>query len=728
MQQMLKTRWIFAFLWLAPLSLATAAPAVFWASDPIAPGETVLVVGDGFGDKPVVQVRRVDDGPGAQNASGVPVQALQVSDQSLKFRLPDGLGTGVYQVRITAGKESTDRLLNKPAVYWAQGDQGTSASPGGWVRVFGRNIGQPPAQTLLTLTLDGDTPQRIAADSATLWDARFRLPRNIRPGRYALRLSNGHGGEAALADAGFLRIAAAESWPEQIFNVHDFGAVGDGRDDTAAVKKALDAAGRAGGVVFFPRGRYQLASALQIPRWVRLRGERRDWVSLFWPDLDAPPEVLMQGSNHFGLENLTLYASNYRHLIASDLQSGAQGAPGHVRIDKVTIRAVRYRGHLNPEQVDQRYRDSLKVASGDTLRLGGENIVITDSDIYGSGRALYLQKPTGAYIARNHFYNGRSGWYCLSGVDGVIFEDNTITGADLAATGGGINTLGNMAYSQNVYFARNTLSLMHGWDREAMTSDGPGGYYYGNVQKASAQALTLAGAPADRAGPPEDWRGAGVFVLLGRGMGQFAQVQDVKSGVVHLDRPWAVAPDQTSVVTIAPIQQNYLFIDNTFTDAGVALQYYGTSVNHIAAGNKSTRTAGFLNIGTWYHHYQPSWYCQFLDNEILEGNVYRGGPNNATLSGEAVIGTFAWQRPPSTAPLALASVLRRNHLHSNAHLEINGGDNPAAPGVRDVVVENNVVENADVGLLMTAGTAKVWEGGNQFSNVSQAVRIQPGKK
>jgi hypothetical protein len=187
-------------------------------------------------------------------------------------------------------------------------------------------------------------------------------------------------------------------------------------------------------------------------------------------------------------------------------------------------------------------------------------------------------------------------------------------------------------------------------------------------------------------------------------------------------------PDASSVLTIAAIQQNYLFIENEFTDAGVALQYYGTSINHIAAGNKSTRTGGFFNMGIWYNHYQPSWYCQFLDNEILEGNVYRSGSNNSLLSGEAIIGTIGGQKPPNTAPLALASILRRNHLHSNAHLEVSGGDNPAAPGVRDVVVEDNVVENAEVGLLMSAGAVKILERGNRFSNVIQAVRIQPGNE
>jgi hypothetical protein len=519
-------------------------------------------------------------------------------------------------------------------------------------------------------------------------------------------------------------VAPAEAWPERQFNVRDFGAVGDGRaDDTAAVQKALEMAGQGGGVVYLPRGRYQLTAAVTIPRGVRLRGERREWVSVFWPDMDAPPEALLRGSNHFGLENLTLYASNYRHLVVGDLEPTAAGEPGHVRIDRVTIRAVRYRGHLQPEQIDQRYREALKLESGDTLRLGGDDIVITDSDIYGSGRALYLQQPRGAYVARNHFYNGRGGWYCLSGVDGVIFEDNAITGADLAATGGGINTLGHMAYSQNVYFARNTLSLMHGWDREAMTSDGPGGYYYGGVQAAGAQALTLTGPPVEQAGPPQRWRGAGVFVLGGRGMGQFAQVRDVQGATVQLDRPWQVAPDATSVLTITPIQQNYLFIDNSFTDAGVAVQLYGTSVNHVVAGNRSTRTAGFLNQGMWYHHYQPSWYCQFLVNDILEGNVYRGGPNNTLLGSEAFIGTRGLQRAPNTAPLALASILRGNHLHADAHLEVSGGNDAAAPGVRDVIVENNRVENADVGLIISPGVTGVWQSGNRYVNVTEATRV-----
>ena len=708
---------------------AFSAPQIFWASDPVRPGEVALLVGDGFGDHPRIELTPLDDVPNSAPGSvkraetGTPVEPLQASDQSVKFLVPARFKPGVYAVRIANGDEAAVGLLNAPTVYWAQGDQGTSAAPGGWIRIFGRCIGPAPATAMLRIT-SAAASLRLAAEASTEWEARFAVPANLKPGVYDLHLHNGSGDASAWRPAGQLEIKAAEVWPDRQFNVRDFGATGAGTaDDTQAVLVAIKTAGdQGGGVVFFPRGRYLLKEALILPRFVTLRGERRDLVSLFWPDLEQPPPALVQGSNHFALEDLTLYAANYRHLIAGDLQTTAAGEPGHVRIQRVMARASAYRGHLKPEQVDQRFRDSLKLSTGggDTLRLGGEHLLITDNDLYGSGRALYLFKPRGAYVAHNQFYNGRWGWYCLSG-DRLIFEDNQITGADLMSTGGGINNLGGTAYSQNVFFARNKLSLMHGWDREAMTSDAGGGLYYGSVKNVTASDFTFATAPTGNHARADGWKGAGVFVLGGKGIGQFAQIDHLDGDVVHLDHPWKVLPDDSSIVTITGMQQNYLFVDNEFSDASVALQYYGTSINHVASGNQSTRTGGFYNSGMWYLHYQPSWYCQFLDNQILEGNNY----HNSKLA-EAFLGTFGRQRPPNTVPLALAAVHRRNHLHSNAHLQITGGGNPVAPGTRDVIVENNVVENADTGLLIDAGVVGVLEHGDVFKQVKELIKAPAG--
>lgn len=59
-----------------------------------------------------------------------------------------------------------------------------------------------------------------------------------------------------------------------VWNVRDFGAKGDGKsDDTAAFQRALDEAGKAGGgVVFAPRGNYLFKGHLVIPNGVTLKG------------------------------------------------------------------------------------------------------------------------------------------------------------------------------------------------------------------------------------------------------------------------------------------------------------------------------------------------------------------------------------------------------------------------------------------------------------------------
>ncbi len=142
-----------AFAWM--LAFATSpvfgAPQVFWGSDPVQPGEAAMLIGDGFGDSPVIDVMRLGDDSATDSAAlesagadrRVPI--LQASDQSVKFVVPEDYEEGVYRVRITSDKGATGWFLNKPTVYWAQGDQGRQASPGGWIRVFGRNVGQPKA-------------------------------------------------------------------------------------------------------------------------------------------------------------------------------------------------------------------------------------------------------------------------------------------------------------------------------------------------------------------------------------------------------------------------------------------------------------------------------------------------------------------------------------------------------------------------------------------------------
>ncbi|HID22434.1 MAG TPA: LamG domain-containing protein [Planctomycetaceae bacterium] len=285
------------------------------------------------------------------------------------------------------------------------------------------------------------------------------------------------------------------------------------------------------------------------------------------------------------------------------------------------------------------------------------------------------------------------------------------------ATGGGVDCLYGASFGRNVLFARNTFRLMHGWDREAMTTDAGYGAYYGKLKRAEGRTIVLAGEANWKL--RTSWAGAGVFILGGRGMGQYREIAAVADdGVtVTLDRPWDVPPDDNSIISITFMQRNYVFVENHFEDAGIAIQYYGTSINHVAAGNTCVRAGGFYNSGRWYRHFQPSWYCQFLDNEIRDGNCYRFGPNNATDAGPSFLGTWGLQTRGNTTPLAYCSVLRRNKLRENAHIQL-VGVSAEHNGVRDVVVERNLVENSRLGIRIDRGCAGVWLRDNKFNNVA----------
>jgi hypothetical protein len=505
-----------------------------------------------------------------------------------------------------------------------------------------------------------------------------------------------------------------------VFNVKDCGADGTGeKDDTAAVQAALARAQEnGGGVVYFPRGRYQVSETLTIPRFTVLRGEGREQVNLFWPDTETPLPALVRGTNSFGLEDLTLYASNYGHVIVGD--TGDKPEAGNVFLRRLRVRGVLYRGHPTAQQVHDRFVAFQKLSSGggDTVQLGGDNLEITDCDLYGSGRSFVLGWARGALLSGNTFYNGRWGWYDIYNSEQVIFEHNQIIGADLMSTGGGLSCWQTTRpYQQNIYFGHNTFQNMHGWDREAMTSDGGGGAYYGAVGDATADTLFL---PAGEKWHAQDLVGMTCFVLGGRGQGQWRTVVRADERSTGLDRPWEVVPDRTSLVGVVMTHRHYLLVGNEFTDCGIAIQFYGTALEHLVAGNRCTRGGGFHSIGKQYGGYdfppekspahQPDWFVQFLDNEILEGNCYRYNANNAALAGESHVGVYGWaSRSGWPWPYNLGAVVRRNHLHNNAHVEVSGA-------CAEVVVENNRIERADAGVVVDGGRGVLLRG-NQFAEV-----------
>ena len=707
---------------------ASASPHVFWASDPIRPGETVLLRGADFGDKPVIEVARLaDDEAGfpaskapAWPGSGVKADARQASDKSVKFAVPTALAAGVFAYRLTGTGGSVVGLLNRPAVWWVQGDTGLTASPGGWLRLFGKNLAWD-GKTKTTVRLQGPRALSLTV-AADAYGAKLAVPKDLPPGDYQVFLHSGRGGAAGWSEPVKVTIAKPAAWPQTVYNVKESGADGTGaKDDTEAVQAALDKAKAAGGgIVYFPRGRYQLTATLRIPRFTVLRGEGETLVSIFWPDTTTPPNQWLAGTNSFGLENFTLYCGNYKTLLTGDTR-GADA--GDVFLRRVRIRANIYRGHMEPQEVDRRYKIGVATGFGGgyfLVTLGGKNIEVSDCDLYSSSCILSLTEPRGTRIQRNVMGDGRWGGSGIFGGEGIIIEGNQYVGCDLMSWGaaGGLG-YGNLGH---VYIGHNSFTLEHGGDREPITSDASGEVYHGPLAGGDVTSITLPKEPKDKG---QQWIGSAVYVVSGRGEGQWRRIAGFDGARIKVDRPWDVVPDATSSVAVTWLLYQYLINDNDFSDTGMAIQLYGAAIEHICANNRSTRTAGYHNFGMNYNGVQPSWFVQWFDNEILEGNIYSADHDNHRLSGEAHIGVYGLIGGEWKLPIVLGSVIRRNILRNNASIVLgtelpNGKVSPGTrtdPLVTDVVAENNVIENVDTGIYQFQTTRGVWLTGNQFRNV-----------
>lgn len=697
---------------------AAAQPVMFWFNDPVGPDETVMVTGADLNQVTSVTVAQMtgvaDRGTGQETT--IPI--LQSNPLSLKFVIPKDFSPGMYRFTLRHAQGSIDGRINLPTLYWRQGDLGDHASPEGWLQVFGRNIVRDAERARLWLIGD-ESPRRIAAPliKGDMWRGIFRIPKDVRPGRYALRLTNGDGGESEIIDAGSLTIRASETPAEQEYDVRAYGANGDGRFDNArAIKAAIDAAKEAGGgTVYFPRGRYLVSDMISIPPGVKLRGERTDLVNLLWPDLESLPTALIRGTSRFAIEDLTIYASNHPHVISGGFQFGDQQAPGagEIAIRRVRIRASAFRGLMEADAALRRMNDFQRIyaaAAPDSIRLSGDRIEVSDCDVLGSGHSLRLFKASNAVVTGNILINGRYGAYSLVGSRRVIFENNTVTSSDLQASGGGITTLSKfVSASENIFIGGNIFKAIYGLDREAMTTDGPGGYYFGRAESSKPDGLLLRDRP-NQYPASLDWTDAAVMVVNGRGSGQYARLKtrvDRPDGLsITLDRPLQVLLDATSEITVTQAQQGYLVIGNSFEDTGVAAQAYGTAIDHVIAGNRSNRTSGFAAFGLSYEQFQPVWRTQFLTNHILEGNVYRAGPERSIFSNEASILVRGNQTTTSAnrPPMVQAIVIRGNRLDQDAHIEIRGFA-PASPGVRDVVIEDNITGASREGLTVDRGVA-----------------------
>jgi len=564
----------------------------------------------------------------------------------------------------------------------------------------------------------------VPIEYAHQFDLKVLLPSTLLTGNYNVWLHNGAGGEMTWQLCGKLNVCREDVWPSTVFNVKTLGL-------ETALKQAK---ANMGGILYFPRGEYHLSDSIEIPDNTILRGERKDLVSLYWLDQKKLQKSMIHGEK-FAMEDMALYCqNNFSAFIRVD-KGEFRLARVRIRADHMfmlgrTINEAGFRGRkLNGDE---------KGDESTALYLNGlESFSITDCEILAGSTGLTLWNSCYGIIRNNHIQYGRRAFRCECS-NQLIIEKNNLEGHDMAATGNDFATFfGNS--EENVLFKENRFANAYGLDRELLTFDATGGAYFGYITSVSGKKMVLAKDPLFRryAANAPNWVNTAVCILKGKGIGQYRRVVKHSGRDWEVDTPWSVDPDETSILSIVPFRGRTLIIDNIFEDGG-NMQLYGMSIENIVSGNKGVRMSGFLawglNARLW--GWQPSWYNQFLNTEIVEGNSYSHTPaligiwgnvdtmdkiknNSKVPEKERIVFEEIWNHfeiTPKMADLSLArcNVVRNSTIRSNGKIIVSGNTS-------DVIIEKNFISNSATGIQLDKKPDYIYLRLNRFEQVDQPV-------
>jgi hypothetical protein len=656
------TRPTFQILLLSALAAnlhAAPKPGVIWSAEPVGPGEIAMLQGVNWAGVSSIQLSMP-----AHPERSVTVTPLPSDAQSLRFSLPAHWPKGIYECKIHGPGGVVDWTLNATQPWWMQGDRGQAATPGGWLRIFGRCLASGKPRIELRA---GGSSLELPVSKSSPWMLGAALPPSLRTGSYQVWVQNGLGDPSGWICAGSLEVVkAVDSWAEYTVRFADYGATpDDSADDSEPLRMALrDLATHGGGTLKLAPGRYQLSGGFSLPPNVRLQGSGENATYLYWKDEANPPAALLQSPGPLCIEDLSLYAFNYRKGIVVAPASGAQAR--HITIQRVRARFTPFSiTGLSSQEIGERTR---AMESAVACEIHADDANVSDCDFaVPSGLAISLQGDD-LVCSGNTVHGEVTGWCSIGGGHRAMVEGNDFSSCTLS-----VNS------ESEIWCAGNRVSHNYREFREAITTDGCGGGP-GDLKVLEVHGATMkVAATASRTDGPKV--GAAIRILDGTGAGQWREVKAFDGTNVTMDRPWDVPPDGTSAICMGNAMRHQIIVDNSTSDAGVGVQLYAGALDCVVAGNRSTRSGGFRVLGRQAGPgTAPAWYVEILDNTIDEsygvaGPELGGGTSSIDIAGE-------WGSPTYHGPTMRGIVIRGNRLCPGAVISLRSN-------IRDVLVEDN---------------------------------------
>jgi hypothetical protein len=616
-----------------------AAPNIMWVSSPVQPGETVLVHGGNFSSNAVVELKC-----GWKKEVVTPIS---ISDTSVMFVYPESWKQGIVSGVIKDGEQSSKAFqFNAPAPWWIQGDNGRKASTLlGSFSIFGNCLSTPtkraPEVTLKKIT--GNKRGKsisLKVSRYNQFSVRTESWEEIEAGLYEVILIRDR--KSPPVSAGEIRVAEKKSIiPDRIYNVIDCGAIpNDGIDDTTAILATVEKLKQnTGGVLFVPRGRFQMTRTIELPPYSALRGTGDDQSQIYWPDSFEPLDALIKGTHSFEVSSIFLTCGNQKDGIVSNWPQPRQPLSpeekaaykcGNVTIHNITLRML-YSQYIN-NNMDELKRRIYPIHYARALRLGGENVNITHNDIYCAAGGVFEIRAYYSNISDNILSRGNIiGWNGYSGQQ-LIIENNHLGGANCTSF------YGLPEGSENIYWANNYHeNNFDGNNRETITGDGRVHAYMDTVENSSPTSFTLK-QDADWKYGIDAWKNGAAQIAGGKGAGQIRRIKSINGKKIELNTAWNITPDEKSVINISSFRRRFIYTENKAYDSTIALQLYGSMIEGILANNETSRTGGYNGDAM---SGEANWFNQFLNNTIIAGNSYRG-PRNQVPALDAQLGLLAY--------------------------------------------------------------------------------------
>lgn len=700
-------------------------------------------------------------GKSAWNRSGsyYELELLQNTDSSVKVAVPSQLPSGQYLVCLKNKAGETYLVLNAPSIQWMQGDNGESASPGGWIRIQGTHLslgkdGQQanPEEAEQQETGREEAEQQavgsafaIVTDSAGNTAAypldeinensvSLSVPETMAEGMYTVSVCNGFG--PVFSNTQTIRIEAPvrDSWATEVFNVMDYAT--DTADGSTyldyAFHAAIDAAeANGGGIVYIPQGRYPLRDSYEIPDKVVIRGESAEKALLFWMPYEWTagnlPESVLRARGAVILENLTISGGRIGNLLtASGERTIVQNCRFHFYSMSGYATANDTPGNLNAQAL---INLEMGEDNSDILRISGKNVTITDCQILSSGRPFVLDGASYIYMSNVVFpvssheeRNASARW-----VENVIFENLEFqsTGVELSgsklyvADSSWDNNQGGMR--ETLVIGEETADVLRGsFDAKSLTLTRNRGEET-QANDLEKETHTTGLEESESGSESRRYEGMAVYALTGPAKGESRRIvswdtpdtlilESAFTAVPDADTLYAVGYEQDSIylngldvyssgtIAFRGLNSRTILANSTFRLFSGVLSYDGEVTEEVRTDAGNTGAAAEMTESLDAGTTSLNWYLSIVDNHILDSNWMRA--YGLDSENRCTILDIISDGMPSSM---LGILVRENVLEHGAFVSVASAN---ADGMENVLLQGNTLTgNAKIALTAADGAA-----------------------